>query len=78
MFYDRWSRVRHFYSYLLTVYSCFFSYSLTLCHFSCELGQCLTFSQLSGKTAELIQLWNTVDKGLIQESSHNLTILIIL
>ena len=77
MFYDRLSRVRHFYSYLLTVYS-YFSYLLTVCHFSCELGQCLIFSQLSGKTVELTQFWNTIDKGLIQESSHNLTILIII
>ena len=32
------------------------------------------FSQLSGKTLELIQFWNIIDKGLARKSSPNLTI----
>ena len=31
--------------------------------------------QLSGKTPELIQFCNMIDKGLTRETSHNLTIL---
>ena len=33
------------------------------------------FFQLSGKTPELMQFWNIINKGLIRESSYNMTIL---
>ena len=32
------------------------------------------FFQLSGKTPELMQFWNIINKGLIRESSYNMTI----
>ena len=35
----------------------------------------LDFLQLSGKTPELMQFWNIIDKGLTRESPHNVTIL---
>ena len=33
------------------------------------------FFQHSGKTLELMQFWNIIEKDLTRESSHNLTIL---
>ena len=33
------------------------------------------FFQPSGKTPELMQFWNIINKGLIRESSYNMTIL---
>ena len=53
-----------------------YNYLLIVCHFSCELGQCLIFSKYLENKTELIQFLNIIDKGLIRESSHNLTVLI--
>ena len=39
------------------------------------IGTMFGFFQHSGKTLELMQFWNIIEKDLTRESSHNLTIL---